>query len=79
MHFPQAIDATGEYRSSATALSRTVTLNNFADEDYFKTDIDGVPRLKDYHFTKTWAAMEDVYLNSKKVKAIGVSNFSIKK
>lgn len=53
--------------------------NEMVDADWFKTDIDGVPRVKDYHFTKTWAAMEDIYLNSKKAKAIGVSNFSIQK
>lgn len=33
---------------------------------------------RDYHFTQTWAAMEKIYVSGK-AKAIGVSNFSIKK
>ncbi|KAI0347095.1 Aldo/keto reductase [Trametopsis cervina] len=38
----------------------------------------GVPKTFDHPFTKTWAAMEEIYRKSKRVRAIGVSNFSIK-
>ncbi|KAI0347096.1 Aldo/keto reductase [Trametopsis cervina] len=37
-----------------------------------------VVKTNDHPFTKTWAAMEDIHLNTKKTKAIGVSNFSVK-
>lgn len=40
---------------------------------------DGVPKTRDHPFTDTWAAMEKIFLNSNKVRAIGVSNFSVKK
>ena len=47
------------------------------DDDCFPRDADGNLELTDHKFTDTWAAMEKVY-SSGKVKAIGVSNFSIK-
>ncbi|PSS35483.1 hypothetical protein PHLCEN_2v1638 [Hermanssonia centrifuga] len=38
---------------------------------------DGVLKITDYPFTKTWAALEKLH-ESGKAKAIGVSNFSVK-
>ncbi|KAI0092051.1 NADP-dependent oxidoreductase domain-containing protein [Irpex rosettiformis] len=48
------------------------------DESGISRDERGIVKTRDYPFTKTWAAMENIYLNSKKAKAIGVSNFSVK-
>lgn len=39
----------------------------------------GVYKTRPNDFRETWAAMEKIYLDGGKVKAIGVSNFSIKK
>lgn len=36
-------------------------------------------KTRDHPFTDTWAAMEKIYEGSNKVRAIGVSNFSVKK
>jgi diketogulonate reductase-like aldo/keto reductase len=41
-------------------------------------DSDGNYTIANYPFTKIWADMEKL-LETKKVKAIGISNFSIKK
>ena len=49
------------------------------DEQETTKDERGIIKTKDYPFTKTWAAMENIYLNSKKARTIGVSNFSVKK
>ncbi len=49
------------------------------DEQDTQKDERGIIKTKNRPFTETWAAMEDIYLNSKRVRAIGVSNFSVKK
>ena len=50
-----------------------------SDDESFPRDADGKIMVReDYHFTQVWAAMEKI-LASGKVRAIGVSNFSIKK
>ena len=46
-----------------------------AGSKFFPLDSNGVFRLSDTHFTKTYAAMEKL-LSTGKVKAIGVSNFN---
>ncbi|KAI0773400.1 NADP-dependent oxidoreductase domain-containing protein [Irpex lacteus] len=48
------------------------------DEQDTQKDKRGIIKTKDRPFTETWAAMEDIYLNSKRVRAIGISNFSVK-
>lgn len=40
--------------------------------------VDGVYKTREHDFRETWAAMEKIYLDGGRVKAIGVSNFSIK-
>ena len=49
------------------------------DEDGKEIKEDGIIKLRDHPFTETWAAMEKIFLNSNKARAIGVSNFSVKK
>ena len=51
----------------------------FASGDkLFPLDDQGVFRLSDIHFTTTWGAMENL-LPTKKTRAIGVSNFNIRR
>lgn len=47
------------------------------DDNPFPMDENKQLKTREYRFEDTWAAMEKVY-DSGRVKAIGVSNFSVK-
>lgn len=54
-------------------------LNAATDNNPLPRDANGNVKVRhDYHFTHVWADMEKLYASGK-VKAIGVSNMSIKK
>lgn len=54
-------------------------LQFITDDNTHPKDANGNLKLNnDYKFTQTWAALEKIY-ESGRAKAIGVSNFSIKK
>ena len=73
MHWPQAMVYEGTCRASETLLY----LTDILDDNPFPMTPEGQLKTTEYPFEKVWAVMEKVY-ESGRVKAIGVSNFSIK-